>query len=342
MFDLYESDYDHTKIDALVAYARENQIEAQQLALDASQLIAMTKERFDSYKDSGFFKRLRLRLSGELGSLERGNQQDLIKMQKYAWIYLKKLQEQNLLQEYAILTIRNNLQEVLEIAGENRAAIINLVDKFGDRLRHCEKNIDLLNGHVNLLKWRASIKIRGYEQYPELCRIIAVMFDYFRFIQDKNIDYNAVIGSDDVEVILNDISIDYNKKIVHSQFTEKLIDEIHQIGFTKYQQLLQLEIKKLDIDVSENFVLRNISSYFYPVLFRISLDTSRLENIRTREDKQQMIPIFSKYSQEAIYNHNISYSLLQIANEFLSGCMIVTTILARNIGSRYKYQTHSY
>ena len=78
----------------LIKEAEQNNEEAQKLAEDASQLAAITTARLEDYKDRGFFKRCWYKFSGKQGELDRANQADLIKIQKYAWIYLAKLQEQ--------------------------------------------------------------------------------------------------------------------------------------------------------------------------------------------------------------------------------------------------------
>ena len=94
--------------------ATRNKAKAQQLALDAGKLLTATADRLEEYKDRGFFKRFWYAISGKQGELDRANQSDLIAMQKFAYAYIMKLQEQNLVEAQAIAVIRNNLKELQE------------------------------------------------------------------------------------------------------------------------------------------------------------------------------------------------------------------------------------
>ena len=96
-------------ITKLIQDAMTDKENAQRLALDASKLLEVTQNRFDSYKDSGFFKRCWYGISGKSDELSRATQYDLIEMQSYALHYLQALQKQNLLHAESVAVIRNNL-----------------------------------------------------------------------------------------------------------------------------------------------------------------------------------------------------------------------------------------
>ena len=100
------------QLEKLIVDAERNKSDAQRLALDAGKLLTITSDRLNDYKDRGFFKRCWYKISGKQGSLDRANQGDLISMQKFAWAYLVKLQEQNILEAQAIAVIRNNLKDI--------------------------------------------------------------------------------------------------------------------------------------------------------------------------------------------------------------------------------------
>ena len=131
MNEITLTDNEQNELEKLTKDAQRNTTEAQRFAIEAAKVLSVTQERLKDYKDRGFFKRCWYAVSGKTSELGRANQADLIKMQKFAWMYLAKLQEQNLIQARAIAVIRNNLKELQgEIA---EGDIIKITTKTGNK-----------------------------------------------------------------------------------------------------------------------------------------------------------------------------------------------------------------
>ena len=115
-------------VEALVALHQNNTALTQQLAVDASRLITCSDERLKEQADSGFFKRFAGGLSGKNRQNQLQNQVDALHMQKFAWHYLKQLQQQNLINAQSIALIRNNLGTMNEYIIETREFLFQAVD----------------------------------------------------------------------------------------------------------------------------------------------------------------------------------------------------------------------
>jgi dephospho-CoA kinase len=149
-FDTSLTVQEEKHLNELVANAERNKAEAQKLALDAGKLLTITADRFNEYKDKGFFKRCWYTISGKRGELERANKHDLIEMQKFAWAYLSKLQEQNLIQAQAIAVIRNNLKALQGSISTIHDIIKTLIKKFDARITKLEEVTSLLDWCNNI------------------------------------------------------------------------------------------------------------------------------------------------------------------------------------------------
>ena len=92
------------RIEALVVNAMRDRDAALQLAIDATKLLAVTKENLDAYKGREFFKRCWRVFCGEQDLLDEVDENSFASMQRIAFGYLMKLKEQNLIDEKAVAT----------------------------------------------------------------------------------------------------------------------------------------------------------------------------------------------------------------------------------------------
>ena len=125
-------------VEALVAQHLNNAAVTQQLAVDASRLIMCSEERLKQQAESGFFKRFAGALNGKNRQNQLRNQVDALHMQKFAWHYLKQLQQQNLINAQSIAMIRNNLGTMNEYIIETREFLSQAVEKINRRLIRVE------------------------------------------------------------------------------------------------------------------------------------------------------------------------------------------------------------
>ncbi len=107
------------RIEALVVNAMRDRDAALQLAIDATKLLAVTKENLDAYKGREFFKRCWRVFCGEQDLLDEVDENSFASMQRIAFGYLMKLKEQNLIDEKAVATgVQNEQDEAFATAAK--------------------------------------------------------------------------------------------------------------------------------------------------------------------------------------------------------------------------------
>lgn len=107
------------RIEALVINAGRDRDAALQLAIDATKLLAVTKENLDDYKGHEFFKHCMHVFCGEQDSLDEVDENSLASIQRIAFTYLMKLKEQNLIDEKAVATgVQNEQDEAFATAAK--------------------------------------------------------------------------------------------------------------------------------------------------------------------------------------------------------------------------------
>ena len=114
------------RIEALVVNAMRDRDAALQLAIDATKLLAVTKEKLDDYKGHDFFKHCRRVFCGEQDSIDEVDENSLTTVQRMAFAYLMKLKEQNLIDEQDIASgIQKEKDETVDIAAKAILAMGN-------------------------------------------------------------------------------------------------------------------------------------------------------------------------------------------------------------------------
>ena len=184
---------DQKQLETLVAEAERNRSDAQRLALDASKLLSVTSNRLSEYKDRGFFKRCWYKISGKQGELDRANQADLIAMQKFAYAYLTKLQEQNLLEAKAIAVIRSNLKDLQDEVGEIHDMINVIVRKFDARITKLENVTALQDWQIHI-----NANEQQFRKDNRAICFIQLVFDYLDVMRKNNIPFDAIEGRPDL------------------------------------------------------------------------------------------------------------------------------------------------
>ena len=107
------------RIEALVINAERDKETALQLAIDATKLLAVTKENLDDYKGHEFFKHCMHVFCGEQDSIDEVDENSLTTVQRMAFAYLMKLKEQNLIDEKAVATgVQNEQDETFATAAK--------------------------------------------------------------------------------------------------------------------------------------------------------------------------------------------------------------------------------
>lgn len=310
----------------LVADAQRNNTEAQQLALDAGKLLTVSGKRWKDYKDRGFFKRCWYKISGKQGALDRANQKDLTEMQKYAWVYLTKLQEQNLIQAQAIAVIRNNLKDIVDEVGEIHDMISTLVAKF-------DKRITKLEEITALHDWLLHVEVNDFITDVKNLRCIALLrltFDYLSVLRREGIDYTAIEKRDDLKAAMKKFDIAPNEKVTVDGFISRLFDECQEIGYDNFREVLTLRVDQGEIDA--RYILDNVSGAGYNAVYRFELEMDAMKNMAKNLQKDDPREIMLKTVRAVLNNPATEYTMNELAVEILCGSLLAVEIYKEENG----------
>lgn len=306
---------DQARVEMLVQDAETDKNQAQQLALDASMLLRVSKTRLKEYKDSGFFKRCFDSFSGKHGEFQRATDAELIAMQKIAFAYLHALQKQGLLLAQSIELIRRNLLAVGKEVEEIYSVVEVLIEKFNVRTKKLE--------HITAIHdWLLLIQENGYLEYPKYHRTLKVTFDFFRTMQKNEISYERIIHDPrHLEKAFRELGIPTGEKIKIIDFVALLIDEMSSEStfatLSSFREITQLRVN--DVDVPSDFILENLSGYAYSSIYTMLPQLTHFRELQSIPEAREVI---NSRFQKVIPNQETEYSLFELAHEILAGCAI--------------------
>ena len=311
-------------LEELIANAERNKVEAQQLALDAGKLLTITSDRLDEHKDKGFFKRCWYKISGKQGELDRANQKDLIEMQKYAWFYLMRLQEQNLIQAQAIAVIRNNLKDVANEIAEINDMISTIIEKFDARITKLEQVTALID-------WSNAIEARDDFQHesPLICSL-QLTFDYLAVLQANGIQYSEVERRPDIRVAFKKCGIMCDERLTVEGFISRLFDEIQSLGYRLFRKIITLHVNEKEID--SKYILDNVSGAGYNALYRFEQEMDHMENMSKHLKKDDPYEVMLVAIRSVLNNPQTEYSIIELAKEILCGSLLTEEIFREENG----------
>lgn len=317
----------------LIASAERNKTEAQQLALDAGKILTITSDRLGEYKHKGFFKRCWYSISGKHGELRDANQNDLIEMQKYAWHYLMKLQDQNLIQAQAIAVIRNNLKDIVETESKIITAIDKLVEKFDKRITKVEEI-------TSIHDWILGSEIKQYSKNYKYIRLLQIIFDYFSILQKNQITYNRIEFREDLNKVFKKWNLNFEEKVTLNEFVIQLFEDINSFGTEEFLKLLKIKVD--DNQISTDFILNNVSGSGYNTLYSIEKQLfytrNMVQQIKNGDERKELL---LKTLQSVIVNPDTSYSLSELSYEILAGTMLAEQIYREQNEIESEPQTQS-
>ena len=239
-----------------IAWAKERQAEAEQLALDAARLLSCTDDQLNKLSKQGFFKRCWNAFSGKNASLERANTANLLQMQKMSLRYITMLQEQQLMTAHSLLALRSNLLTLAAKQEETQELIIALAEKTLARFEALEGRVDQMEITQNLQGWLLTLEDRDYDRkFPTPClRLMRVINDYFGYKKD-GWNFKDVLF---LKKALRTVRLDPQKELSMDDFIEALVDEISEEGFEAYSELL-LAHAPANVENPCQFLLDNVS-----------------------------------------------------------------------------------
>lgn len=321
-----------SQIEPMMEWARTKKAEAEQLALDATRLMACTSERFDTLKRQGFFKRCWNRLSGKNADIATANINDLIQMQKIAFRYVNMLQERELLMAHTLLSLKNNLISLAVKDAETRELVDLLAKKTADRFEKLETRVDQLEITTNLQGWLLGLEEREYdEKYPTpYMRLFRVINDFYG-LKNDNWNYNDIMF---LRKAIRTVELNPKQKVSMNVFIENLTEEIQTdaVGFESYAQAITQFSP--DIDNYSKFVIDNISSPVYVGIHGLKTQfMDRMDIVETLEEEMNISKneALKMLLNKAISNLNVNMQhelyLHDIAIEILTSLRLANILI---------------
>jgi hypothetical protein len=247
-----------SQVEKMLDWAKSRQCEAEQLAMDASRLLACTDDRMDRLTKQGFFKRCWSRFSGAAAEAERANTGDLIQMQKVSLRYINMLQEQHLMLAHSMLSLKNNLLSLAIREEETRQLVALLAKRTLERFEKLESRVDQLEISSNLQRWLLVLEEREYEEhYPtENMRLFQVINDFYS-IKNDAWNYNDLMF---MRKAIRTVKLNPKKKLSLNGFIDSLTDEIRheKVGFECYQEAIT-RFHQPELENYSSFALEHIS-----------------------------------------------------------------------------------
>lgn len=307
-------------VNALVNQHKGNAALTQQLALDASRLITTSQERLAKQSGSGFFKRFASKISGKNSENQLQNQVDMLQMQRFAWHYLKQLQQQNLINAQSIAVIRNNLGTMNDYIIETRDFLEQAIDKINRRLEHVENNTSFNNWSLHI-----EANKRRFKSIPGNLLVLHLTYDFMRSHRD------VVLTSRDINylvVTLEKLEVNCDEDVQLLGFIIELIEQIEVTGIERYREMIELAFDGHVVD--SHFIQRNISGIGFNALYFLSeqyekiLDlTEDSEFCRSDEDREKII---SKFFGNEFSGLSTTYSIRDLIGEVIGGSTLAIDI----------------
>lgn len=245
-------------INELVEKHRANSAVTQQLAMDASRLVAASQERLIRQSEAGFFKRLAHAVSGKTSENQGLNQADMLQMQRYAWHYLQQLQQQNLITAQGIAVIRNNLGMMNEVIIETRDFLEQAIDRIDQRLRRVEHN-------TSLSGWALDIEAnkRRFAPIPKNLLVLQLAYDLIRqhpgaMLTGRDVG-NYLVNT------LEKLGVNCDEELCLLDFINDLIDQIGLVGLDRYCATIALSTDANDIGSA--YIQQSISGVGFNALY---------------------------------------------------------------------------
>lgn len=317
MDDIVLTDEENVQLVELNKQAQRDGTEAQKFAIEASKLLSITLDRLADYKDRGFFKRCWYAVSGKNSELERANQADFIKMQRFAWAYLVKLHEQDLLQVRAIAVIRSNLKELQDEVGELSSQISTIVAKFEARL--CD-----VEDAAALQDWLLHLNVRLRDSHFRDARnlfFLQIVFDCLSVMRMRHIRFDKIDMRHDLDAALDNFGFDFKEEVSVEEFIEGLFYEVSRFGFDVFKQLIAIDVG--GETVPSEYVLENFSGTGVNALYGFEHEMAQQENLAQQIDEKVRNEIRIKAIKATMTNGRARYSFSELGREIVAACLVL-------------------
>ena len=307
-------------VNVLVRQHKGNAALTQQLALDASRLLSTSQERLSKQAGSGFFQRFASKISGKNSENQLQNQVDMLQMQKFAWHYLKQLQQQNLINAQSIAVIRNKLGTMNDYIIETRDFLEQAIDKIDRRLVHVEN-------HTRFNNWSLHIEAnkRRFKSIPSTLLVVHLTYDFMRSHPDVMLtsrDINYLV------VTLEKLEVNCDEDVQLLGFTIELIEQIEITGIARYREMIELAFDGHVID--SHFIQKNISGIGFNALYFLSEQYEKIVDLTVEsefcQNDQDREKIISKFFGNEFSGLSTSYSIRNLIGEVIGGSLLAVDV----------------
>lgn len=307
-------------VEALIAHHRNNSVLTQQLAVDASRLISCSEERLKQQFESGFFKRFVGAFSGKNRQNQLKNQVDALHMQKFAWHYLKQLQQQNLINAQSIAVIRNNLGTMNEFIIETRDFLFQAVDKINRRLIRVENNTDFHQWSLNI-----EANKRRFKSIPKALLVLNLAYDFMRSHPGVMLTSQ---GINHLIVTLEKLDVDCDEEVELLSFIIDLIDQIETTSIERYRSVIELSFEEHVAD--SYFIQKNISGLAFNSLYYLSDHYDRIIDMisdgEVCDSDEKREKIISKFFGREFSGLYTQYQIRDLIEEIIGGSQLTLEI----------------
>lgn len=313
-------------VTTLVNRHKANAALTQQLALDASRLITSSQERLNRQSGAGFLKRFASSLTGKTSENQLLNQADTLQMQKYAWHYLKQLQQQNLINAQSIAVIRNNLGAMNDYIIETRDFLETAIDRINSRLKTVENSAKFHSWSLNI-----EANKRRFKSIPSNLLILHLTYDFLRAHRDIELterDVNHLV------VTLEKLGVNCDEDVELLGFIIELIDQIEVFGIDRYQTMIELAVNENHV-LDSHFIQRNVSGLGFNALYFLSeqyekiIDLTDDELCNSDAAREKIISRFFGNEFGGLYTN---YGMRDLIGEVIGGSLVALDIYKEQNG----------
>ena len=329
-------------VEQVVNSFKKSQISAEQLALDFVRLISYTEDNYDKLQKQGFFKRCLDRVLSVNKNFEKDNSGSLGEMQKIGSRFLKIiLQQEKLLPSHSMVSIKNNLNELLVPDEDKQKLISELAMDANKRFLDLERHLDECETNVNLQGWLLTLEERELDVlYPTpLIRMLEVINQFY---QNKSDDWN----NKDLlfmKKALRTVGIDPKQKYSIKEFLSTLLKELFENG---HFELFEEELGRVVGADKTKFIFDSVSSPLFVTMHSVmeqyeekqeSIEELKEElNLTTAE---ALLRIMTRKLKQLNVNLDYSYAVVELAIEILSSMRLASLLLDASSNMKKKQES---
>lgn len=228
-----------------------NSAKFMQLATDATRVLSIANENFETVKNTGFFDRILNLLprrknqqvqvvTRTVATVPEVTKEEFEQMKLYSQKALEALNERNLLTADALITVKNNLNTLDVKQQEIKEAVVQMAQKVAARFEKLENKVYDLEESQNLNTWIDGIEVDdSYEVLPETIRFLKIVKDYYYRKQ-------AHYSRDELKLLrkaIRNAGLDYKKQVSLGDITDSLLTELQTFDENEYLRITQVEIQ---------------------------------------------------------------------------------------------------